>query len=246
MIPQAKIQLANEKCWIQPSGYQRWRGVIMNSYKREFIDLAIAREALCFGEFTLKSGRVSPYFFNAGEFNTGAALSVLGRCYAAAIVKSDIRFDLLFGPAYKGIPLVAATAVALADVYGRDVPYCFNRKEAKKHGEGGTLVGAPMAGRVLVIDDVITAGTAIREALALIQGADAECTGVVVGLDRKEQGKDGQSAIAELARDFGVVVNSIVDIFDIMTYLEQLPDGENIRYAVSNYQTRYGIRESDQ
>jgi orotate phosphoribosyltransferase len=171
---------------------------MIKNYKTQFIDNAIESGALKFGEFILKSRRKSPYFFNAGEFCTGKSLAELGRCYAAAIVDSGIQFDVLFGPAYKGIPLATATVVALADGYGLDVPYCFNRKEAKDHGEGGVLVGAPLKGRVLIIDDVITAGTAIREVMAVIQNAGAKPAGVVIGLDRKERGNGSQSAIQEV------------------------------------------------
>ena len=213
----------------------------MKSYQREFIDLALEHQVLQFGEYTLKSGRVSPYFFNAGNFNTGRALSILGRCYAQAIVDSGLEFDIIFGPAYKGIPLVATTAVALSELYGRDVPYCFNRKEAKAHGEGGNLVGAPLAGRVLIVDDVITAGTAIREVLTLIEAAGAEVSAVLVGLDRKERRDGDLSAIQALAQEFALSVKSIIDISDIMTYLgEQSPDG-NVLTAVTRYQQQYGI-----
>ena len=167
----------------------------MDNYKTQFIDNALDSGALKFGQFRLKSGRVSPHFFNAGEFYRGKALAALGQCYAAAIVKSGIEFDVLFGPAYKGITLAAATSIALAEQYDRDVPYCFNRKEAKSHGEGGTIVGAPLEGRVLIIDDVITAGTAIREVMAMVEQAGAKAAGVVIGVDRKERGNGQSSAI---------------------------------------------------
>lgn len=170
----------------------------MQPYQRDFIRFAIDRGVLRFGEFTLKSGRTSPYFFNAGLFNTGSALAELGRCYAAAIVDSKISFDVLFGPAYKGIPLAATTAVALADQHKLDVPWCFNRKEAKDHGEGGSLVGAPLAGDVLIIDDVITAGTAIREVMQIINAQQAKAAGVLIALNREERGNGELSAIQEV------------------------------------------------
>ncbi|RLA41493.1 MAG: orotate phosphoribosyltransferase [Gammaproteobacteria bacterium] len=213
----------------------------MKSYQREFIDLALEHQVLQFGEYTLKSGRVSPYFFNAGNFNTGRALAILGRCYAQAIVESGLEFDVIFGPAYKGIPLVATTAVALSELYGRDVPYCFNRKEAKAHGEGGSLVGAPLSGRVLIVDDVITAGTAIREVLTMIDAAGAEVSSVLVGLDRKER-RDGElSAIQALQQEFSINVNSIIDIAHIMTYVGEQSEGGEILEAVRSYQQKYGI-----
>ncbi len=213
----------------------------MKRYQREFIDLALEHRVLQFGEYTLKSGRVSPYFFNAGNFNTGRALAIMGRCYAQAIVDAGLEFDVLFGPAYKGIPLVATTAVALSELYGRDVPYCFNRKEVKAHGEGGNLVGAPLAGRVLIVDDVITAGTAIREVLALIKAAGAEASSVLVGLDRKERRDGGLSAIQALEQEFPLSVKSIIDISHIMTYVgEQSTVGTTLE-AVRNYQQKYGI-----
>jgi len=192
----------------------------MTNYKTQFIDNAIASGALKFGQFRLKSGRVSPHFFNAGEFYRGRALAALGQCYAAAIVESGIEFDVLFGPAYKGITLAAATSVALAEHHDLDVPYCFNRKEAKSHGEGGTIVGAPLEGRVLIIDDVITAGTAIREVMAMVDAADAQPAGVVIGLDRKERGNTDKSAIQEVEQQFDIPVVSIIDIDDILAYLD--------------------------
>lgn len=213
----------------------------MQAYKTQFIDNALSSGALKFGEFTLKSGRVSPHFFNAGEFRTGAALAELGRCYAAAIVESGIEFDVLFGPAYKGITLAAATAVALADEQGIDVPYCFNRKEAKAHGEGGSLVGAPLAGRVLIIDDVITAGTAIREVMAMVDGAGAEAVGVVIGLDRKERGSGEKSAIEEVQTQFGMSVVSIIDIDDILNYLASKGDSSDLIAAMAAYRNTYGV-----
>jgi orotate phosphoribosyltransferase len=214
---------------------------MIKNYKTQFIDNAIESGALKFGEFILKSRRKSPYFFNAGEFCTGKSLAELGRCYAAAIVDSGIQFDVLFGPAYKGIPLATATVVALADGYGLDVPYCFNRKEAKDHGEGGVLVGAPLKGRVLIIDDVITAGTAIREVMAVIQNAGAKPAGVVIGLDRKERGNGSQSAIQEVENDFSMPIVSIVDIADILAYLKNKSESPSLVEAIREYRAVYGV-----
>jgi orotate phosphoribosyltransferase len=213
----------------------------MKPYQRDFLDLAIAQDALRFGEFTLKSGRVSPYFFNAGKFCSGAALSMLGRCYAAAIVESGVEFDVLFGPAYKGIPLAAATAVALADQHGIDTPYCFNRKEAKAHGEGGTLVGAPLTGRVLIIDDVITAGTAIREVMSLLSQQGATAAGVIIGLDRRERGTSGLSATQQVENDYSVRVNSIIAIDDVIAYLAEGKDNGDMLAKVREYREAYGV-----
>ena len=213
----------------------------MKPYQTQFIELAIARQALCFGEFTLKSGRRSPYFFNAGRFSSGAALAELGRCYAAAIIDAGVPFDILFGPAYKGIPLAAVTAAALADEHGIDVPFCYNRKEAKDHGEGGTLVGAPLAGRVLIIDDVITAGTAIREVMAIIQAAGAEPAAVAIGLNRQERGADQRSAIAEIEQTWQIPVLSIVNLQQIMDYLGQSPRFAEELDAIRQYQIEYGV-----
>lgn len=193
----------------------------MQDHRREFIELAVRHRALRFGDFTLKSGRQSPYFFNAGELNSGQALATLGRCYAAAIRASSATYDVLFGPAYKGIPLSVATAIAIANEEGRDVPCAFNRKEAKQHGEGGSLIGAPLDGRrVLVIDDVITAGTAVREVAGLIRSAGGIVAGVVIGLDRDEKGPAGRSAVAELADALGAPVFSIARLSDIVRFLE--------------------------
>ncbi|MCY1338624.1 Orotate phosphoribosyltransferase [compost metagenome] len=213
----------------------------MQAYQREFIRFAIERGVLRFGEFTLKSGRTSPYFFNAGLFNTGLALAQLGRFYASAIVDSGISFDVLFGPAYKGIPLAATTAVALAEQHGRDVPWCFNRKEAKDHGEGGTLVGSPLQGDVLIIDDVITAGTAIREVMQIIDAQGARAAGVLIALNRQERGKGELSAIQEVERDFGMPVVSIVSLEQVLEYLAG--DAELKRHlpAVEAYRAQYGI-----
>jgi orotate phosphoribosyltransferase len=213
----------------------------MNSYKTQFIDNAIASGALKFGQFRLKSGRISPHFFNAGEFYQGKALATLGQCYAAAIVDSGIEFDVLFGPAYKGITLAAATAVALAEHHNLDVPYCFNRKEAKSHGEGGTIVGAPLEGKVLIIDDVITAGTAIREVMAMVDEAGAQAAGVVIGVDRKERGNSNQSAIQEVESEFSIPVASIIDIDDILTYLDSKADMQALVEKIKQYRQEYGV-----
>ena len=213
----------------------------MQDYQQQFIELAIARNALCFGEYTLKSGRTSPYFFNAGLFCSGAALAQLGRCYAHAIVESGVEFDVLLGPAYKGIPLAAATACALADDFGRDVPYTYNRKEGKDHGEGGVLVGAPLEGRVLVIDDVITAGTAVREVFTLIDQAGAKAAGVVIGLNRQERGKGKLSAIQEVEDEFSVPVVSIVTLLEIINYLAGQGDHVTEVEKIEAYRQQYGV-----
>ncbi len=213
----------------------------MQRYQREFVELALAEGALKFGNFTLKSGRVSPYFFNAGEFSSGNALATLGKCYAQAIVAAEVEFDLLFGPAYKGIPLAASAAIALAEQHQRDLPYCFNRKEAKRHGEGGELVGAEMTGKVLIVDDVITAGTAIRESVGLIRAAGAEIAGVVVGLDRKERGAADKSAVQEVEQEFGCSVISIVEIATIIEYLQLTSGQTELVEAISEYRKNYGI-----
>ena len=213
----------------------------MEAYQRAFIEFALSREALRFGDFTLKSGRQSPYFFNAGTFNTGSALAQLGRFYADAIVASGIEFDMLFGPAYKGIPLVSAVAVALAEHHGRDLPWAFNRKEAKDHGEGGSLVGAPLAGRALVIDDVITAGTAIREVASLFQHTEAHMAGVMVALDRQEKGRGQLSAIQEVEQSLNVPVKSIVALSDIIQYLEGEGLDRELLERMRQYSEEYGI-----
>ena len=214
----------------------------MENYKTDFIATAINFGALKFGQFTLKSGRVSPHFFNAGEFYSGTALAALGRCYAKAIVESDIDFDVLFGPAYKGITLAAATSVALSEYHDIDVPYCFNRKEVKDHGEGGSLVGAPLHGKVLIIDDVITAGTAIREVMTILESHKAQAAGVVIGLDRKERGSGKKSAIQEVECEFQIPVVSIIDIEDIMQYLLiQKDDNEAIVKQIETYRQQYGV-----
>ena len=219
----------------------------MQEYQLAFIDLALSREALRFGQFRLKSGRESPYFFNAGLFSDGEAAGALGRCYAAAIVRSGLGFDMLFGPAYKGIPLATATAIALATHHSRAVPYAYNRKEAKAHGEGGSLVGAPLHGRVLIVDDVITAGTAVRESLELIRASGAEPVGVALALDREERGQGELSAVQELERNEGIKCVSIVTLSDLIEALSRPPPGatrisaEQLT-ALSAYRARYGVR----
>lgn len=213
----------------------------MQAYQREFLKLALACGVLRFGEFELKSGRVSPYFFNAGNFNTGAALAALGRHYAQTIIDSGIEFDMIFGPAYKGIPLAAVTAAALADHHQLDKPFCFNRKEAKTHGEGGMTIGAPVQGRVLIIDDVITAGTAIREAVTMIRAEGATIAGVVIALDRRERGQGSCSAVQEVERSLGVKVASIVRLDELVDYIgDSGPLGEHID-AVRIYQSKYSV-----
>lgn len=213
----------------------------MHAFQKQFIEFAIKQNVLRFGEFTLKSGRISPYFFNAGLFNSGAALAQLGSSYASAIQASGIEFDVLFGPAYKGIPIGTAAAVALARDFNRDAPFCFNRKEAKDHGEGGVLVGAPLQGRVLILDDVITAGTAIREVMSIIQTNGAQAAGVVIALDRQERGKGALSAIQEVEQEFGIPVISIIKLEQIVTYLQDAPEFAAHLGAIQQYRTEYGI-----
>ncbi|GEA24007.1 orotate phosphoribosyltransferase [Vibrio harveyi] len=213
----------------------------MKAYQREFIEFALEKEVLKFGEFTLKSGRKSPYFFNAGLFNTGRDLARLGRFYAAALADSGIEFDVLFGPAYKGIPIATTTAVALADHHDIDTPYCFNRKEAKDHGEGGNLVGSALEGRIMLVDDVITAGTAIRESMEIIQANGADLAGVLVAIDRQEKGKGELSAIQEVERDFGCAIISIVSLTDLVTFLEEKGTDKDHLEAVKAYRAEYGI-----
>jgi orotate phosphoribosyltransferase len=212
----------------------------MQDSQRAFLDLAIAREVLRFGEFTLKSGRSSPYFFNAGLFDSGAALATLGRAYADAALRSGLEFDMVFGPAYKGIVLAAVTAVALSDRHGRDLPFAYNRKEAKGHGEGGQLVGAPLRGRVLVVDDVITAGTAVRESLALIRAAGAEPAGVLVALDREERGEGPRSATQELAAEHGIRTIAIARLADLLAYAQDRPELATHAARLADYRARYG------
>ncbi|MBQ4860015.1 orotate phosphoribosyltransferase [Pseudoalteromonas carrageenovora] len=213
----------------------------MKDYQKEFIEFALEKQVLKFGEFTLKSGRTSPYFFNAGLFNTGRDLARLGRFYAAALEDAAIDYDVLFGPAYKGIPIATTTAVALADHYDKDVPYCFNRKEKKAHGEGGTLVGSPLNGKIMLVDDVITAGTAIRESMEIIADNGADLSGVLIALDRQEKGKAELSAIQEVERDFNTKVISIVKLADLISYLESQGTMDEHLASVKAYRDQYGV-----
>ena len=213
----------------------------MKDYQRDFLDFAIRCDALRFGEFTLKSGRVSPYFFNTGLFNTGAKLARLAYFYARAIVDAGLAFDLLYGPAYKGIPLAAATAVQLAEHFKRDVPYAFNRKEAKKHGEGGVIVGHPLGGQVLIIDDVISAGTSVRESVEIIRAAGAVPAGVAIAVDRQERGAGTLSAVQEVEREFGLKVINIANLDTLLHYLQAQGDGSRGHYdAIAAYRRQYG------
>lgn len=213
----------------------------MRAYKKEFIALALELGVLRFGEFTLKSGRVSPYFFNAGLFSTGYAAAKLGRFYASAIAESGVKFDMLFGPAYKGIPLATLAAASLAEHQGIDVPYAFNRKEAKAHGEGGSIVGAALAGKVLIVDDVITAGTAVREAYQIITASGAEVGGLIISLDRQERGKGDFSAVQELEQTLGVPVVSIIRLADLIDTLEESSEYEEFLEPVLSYRKKYGV-----
>jgi orotate phosphoribosyltransferase len=213
----------------------------VQDFRHAFVQFAVEHQALRFGEFTLKSGRVSPYFFNAGSFADGQALSALGGFYADAILDAGIEFDVVFGPAYKGIPLAAATAMALAERSGEPVPWCFNRKEAKDHGEGGNLVGAPLSGRVLIVDDVITAGTAIRESLELIRAAGAEPVGVAVMMDRQERGQGELSAIGELEREHGLTVVAIADLDALIEFCAEDATLRGSAEAMADYRRRYGV-----
>ena len=213
----------------------------MKAFQQAFIEFAIARGVLKFGEFTLKSGRKSPYFFNAGLFNRGGDLAKLGRYYADALTDAGIDFDVVFGPAYKGIPIATTTAVALADHHDMDVPYCFNRKEAKAHGEGGNLVGSPLEGKVMLVDDVITAGTAIRESMTLIEANNASLAGVLIALDRQERGTGELSAIQEVERDYNTKVVSIVSLADVVTYLKSAGGYDEAISAIEAYRANYGI-----
>lgn len=212
----------------------------MKDYQKNFIELALQYDVLKFGEFTLKSGRLSPYFFNAGLFNTGKALAEMGRCYAQAIIDSGVQYDILFGPAYKGIPLVAVTAMALHIDHGLDVPYAFNRKEAKDHGEGGSIVGSPIEGRVLILDDVITAGTAIREAIDIIDNNNGTPIGVMIALDRQEKGSGERSAVQEINQDYDMDVLSIVGMDHLIQYLKDQDESEMLD-AMNFYRTQYGV-----
>ena len=212
----------------------------MQPFQQQFIELAIQHEALCFGEFTLKSGRISPYFFNAGRFQTGAALAALGDAYAAAFVASGIDIDVIFGPAYKGIPLAAITAGTLATQYQQNYPFCYNRKEVKNHGEGGSLVGAPLTGKILIIDDVITAGTAVREVIDIIQTANAQPAAVLIGVNRQERGNGALSAIQEVEQTFNIPVISIVSLDDIIDYMRQQGSEQQVA-AMIEYRNTYGV-----
>ena len=213
----------------------------MHDYQRDFIELTLQREVLRFGDFTLKSGRQSPYFFNMGRIDSGAALAQLGRAYAAAVVNSGIEVDMLFGPAYKGIALAAATAIALAEQHDRDLPWAYNSKEAKDHGEGGMLVGAPLKGRVLIVDDVMTAGTAVRESLALIRAQGATPAGVLIALDRQERGQGALSAAQEVTAEFGIPVIAITSLGDVLAYAGERPElaGEHAKLVA--YRQQYGV-----
>lgn len=213
----------------------------MRAYQQQFIELAVEVGALKFGQFKLKSGRISPYFFNSGLFNTGYAAAKLGRGYAAAVDAARIDFDMLFGPAYKGIPLVALAAAALAEHHGVDAPFCFNRKEVKDHGEGGAIVGAPVHGRVLILDDVITAGTAIRETITLLQQAGGTPAGVVLALDRQERGSGELSATQEVEKNYGIPVSSIIRLEDLVEHLEGSTEHHQFLPLIQDYRQRYGV-----
>ena len=215
---------------------------MVKDYKRRFFELALRKGILSFGNFTLKSGRVSPYFFNAGGFDDGASLGELARCYADAIVDSGMAFDILFGPAYKGIPLAAATAVALNERHGRNVPYAFNRKEAKDHGEGGTIVGAPLCGKVLVIDDVISAGTSVRESIAIITDAGAQTAGIAIALDRQERGTGELSAAQQVKSEYGIRCTAIAGLDDLIRFLESASIDNIDLNAIQQYRERYGTQ----
>ncbi|CUX96967.1 orotate phosphoribosyltransferase [Candidatus Hoaglandella endobia] len=213
----------------------------MKEYQRKFMEYTLNKQVLTFGNFTLKSGRISPYFFNAGLFNTGRDLAFLGRIYAAALVDSNVKFDLLFGPAYKGIPIATITAVALAEQHQRDIPYCFNRKEIKDHGEIGTLIGSQMQGNVMLVDDVITAGTTIRQSMEIITSHHATLAGVIISMDRQEKGRRALSAVQEVERDYRCRVIAIITLADLITYLEETSDqASQLLVAVRAYQQQYG------
>lgn len=213
----------------------------MLDYQKEFIEFALKEKVIRFGEFILKSGRKSPYFFNAGLFNTGEAMSKLGKFYAQALINSGIDFDILFGPAYKGIPLATATAVALSEQHRRNVPWCFNRKEVKDHGEGGNIVGSPLEGRAVIVDDVISAGTAVREVMQIIEPSDAKPAAVMIALDRQEKGQGELSAIQEVERDFSIPVVSIIKLNDLLTYVENNDEFKQHVPAIRAYREQYGV-----
>lgn len=212
----------------------------MRSHQKEFIEMILAKQVLRFGDFTLKSGRTSPYFFNAGLINDGGSLARLGACYAQAIVESGVEFDMLYGPAYKGIPLATATAVAFAERHRRNVPIAYNRKEAKAHGEGGNLIGAPLEGRVLVVDDVLTAGTAVRESIGIIKGAGARPAGVVLALDRQERGVGTRSAVQEVREAYGIPVIRLITLDDLIAYLEAGEDSDELQ-SLRNHRRMHGV-----
>lgn len=216
----------------------------MHAYQREFLDFVISTDVLRFGKFTLKSGRVSPYFFNSGLFNRGSSIAKLGRYYAAAIENSGIEYTMIFGPAYKGIPLAVSTVSALADHHNHDVHYAFNRKEVKDHGEGGNIVGASLTGKVLIIDDVISAGTSVRESIEIIDAAGASTAGVVIALDRQEKGQGDRSAIQEVEQQFKLPVASIVKLDDLISYLGEKADMDSVLHDVRNYREQYGVLSS--
>ncbi len=211
----------------------------MSSYKQEFIEFALKNQVLLFGEFKLKSGRISPYFFNAGQFNSGAKISQLGKFYAHAVQQAQLEYDVIFGPAYKGVPLATSLAIALAEQYGIDKPFCFNRKEKKQHGEGGTIIGAPLNGRVLVVDDVISAGLTIAEVVAIILNAGAQLAGIVISIDRQERGQNHLSAIEEVRKKYAAPVICIATLSDIMEYLEHQGMQEKLK-GMRQYKAEYG------
>jgi len=214
----------------------------MENYKQQFIEFALARQVLKFGEFTLKSGRVSPYFFNAGLFNQGADLARLGEFYAAALQDAGLQYDMIFGPAYKGIPIATAVSIALFNRFDINKPVCFNRKETKDHGEGGNLIGSPLRGKVLLVDDVITAGTAIRESMQIIQANEAQLSAVLIALNRQERGNGELSAIQEVERDYQCNVLSIIDFADLMAFIETQPEYQQYLPAMRAYREQYGIK----
>ena len=214
----------------------------MENYKQQFIEFALARQVLKFGEFTLKSGRVSPYFFNAGLFNQGADLARLGEFYAAALQDAGLQYDMIFGPAYKGIPIATAVSIALFNRFDINKPVCFTRKETKDHGEGGNLIGSPLRGKVLLVDDVITAGTAIRESMQIIQANEAQLSAVLIALNRQERGNGELSAIQEVERDYQCDVLSIIDFADLMAFIETQPEYQQYLPAMRAYREQYGIK----
>ncbi len=213
----------------------------MNEYQQDFIEFSIKKEALKFGEFTLKSGRVSPYFFNTGLFNDGESLQRLGECYAATVIQAGVSFDMLYGPAYKGIPLASSLAIALNGHHGRSVPYCFNRKEVKDHGEGGLLLGAPLTGKVLIIDDVITAGTSVNESIEIINNAGATPAGVVIAVDRQERGAGEYSAIQEVQQRYNIPVISIISLDLLIEFIKNSDSFSSYLNDILNYRKNYGI-----